>query len=145
MLPAQSDDLQMTAAEHYAELAWRVFRVSLWVLVAFVITVPLWKVAAQILFSITRRLGGGSPEWIKDVPFDRWLWAAFVAFLTGFYKLVQHAMSFTEPALYPDERKILRVVKRWLYISPLLAVLLPGVCLRLGHFIAWIVRATAVV
>jgi hypothetical protein len=138
MQPAPPDDLHMSFAEHYRELAWRIFRISFWVLVAFVITALGWNVAACIFFYASRGLGGRSLEPIKDVPFDRWLWAAFVAFLVGFYKVVQHAMSFAEPALYSDERKILQVVKRWLYVSPLLALTLPGVCLRLGHISNWI-------
>ena len=128
----------MTFEEHYAELAARLLRISLTVLVTFLLTGFLWKIATSLFYSITLAISGGSLEPMKDTPSDRWLWAAFFAFLAGFYSVVRHVMAFVEPGLYPDERKVLRVSRLWLYISLLLSITLPGIIVRLSGIFSFV-------
>lgn len=129
----ESEDLRMSFTEHYAELVARFFRITFAILSVFFVTVFLWKVAASFFYLFTSVIGGSSLNSIKDTPFNRWLWAAFFASLVGFSRFVSHMMLFIEPGLYADERRVLNVTRRWLYISLVIAVILPGLIVRLSN------------
>ncbi len=92
----------MTFAEHYHELASRVFRITGTVLIAFSIASGFPDQCDSAFYALIGRLAG-APRAAPLIVFVRWMWAAAVAFLIGFWQLVRQLSACVEPGLYTEE------------------------------------------